>query len=132
MSTRNSALGGLASQFAAAVRRVRDVSSSRHTLYRAVGPAEYCDLLRSGSLASVPEAMEYGKWFAERPEDARRWGEAFYGGGPFSIIKAAWRHDEVEGFHFCRNLDQIGPARCVPRELWPSAKIGLTLRLWDR
>lgn len=121
------------------VRATRDSVAGSRTLYRAVSLAEYEDLRRTGRLGTGghPEAMEFAKWFAERYDDAVRWGAELgrLGGRPrdeFRIVKASWPQAQVEGFYHSPYLDHIGPARAAPCEAWPDATMELSLYWWDR
>lgn len=58
-------------------------------LYRTVGYAELQDILTSGILRPGPPSFQ-GKWFAESPSDAARWGRRLSrltGNSPFHLIE---------------------------------------------
>jgi hypothetical protein len=117
----------------AALARALRVATRGTTLYRAVSPAEYAELSATGKLRSIPESLEFVKWFAETPEDARRWGEQemFYGQATFHVIKATWARTDPPAFRRRPRLDGIGPAWSVQCEAWPDARVDVTLRWWD-
>jgi hypothetical protein len=82
-------------------------------LYRAVSYAELQDILVTGQLRPGPPSFQ-GKWFAESPVDAARWGRRLSrltGGDPFHLIEVEVDDAAVAGWFRLPNLDQIGPAR---------------------
>ncbi|HET6249221.1 MAG TPA: hypothetical protein VFE47_16115 [Tepidisphaeraceae bacterium] len=81
-------------------------------LYRAVCRAE-ADLAVSLGTLSVIEGSLEGKWFAERIDDARRWGEYFSrisGAENNIILEVEYPDTLVELFFRAPRLDGIGPA----------------------
>jgi hypothetical protein len=81
-------------------------------LYRAVGYAELQDVLATGVLRPGPPSFQ-GKWFAESPVDAARWGRQLSrltGGDPFHLIEVEVDDATAAGWFRLPNLDQIGPA----------------------
>lgn len=89
-------------------------------LYRCMSEVEFADLVASGEFRSAPQSYEDGKWFAERAEDAVKWGQWFD-----SVESAPVRRIIVEielplavadGLLRRPLLDGIGPARFVPLE----------------
>jgi len=52
-----------------------------------------------------------GKWFAERMEDAIKWGKLLEGGGSFYIVELEVASIIADGFFRIEHLDGIGPAR---------------------
>lgn len=82
-------------------------------LYRAVSYAEFSDIMLSRRFNIVANSLE-GKWFAERFEDARKWGEAFsrLSGIPHDkIVVAEFERAVADQFFRIPFLDEIGPAR---------------------
>jgi hypothetical protein len=101
-------------------------SSGYTRVYRAVGEAEYRDILRSLRFRQGPNSAE-GKWFADSLDGARAHGQALYPDGPFYFIEADVPDDAPSLFRFS-DLDGYGPARfleiddlrdVVPRPLEP-------------
>jgi len=81
------------------------------TLYRAVSPEEYSQLMKSGQFSVGPNSME-GKFFAETAADAAKWGNAFTSGqGGYRIISATVPESAASQFMRWESLDAIGPAR---------------------
>jgi hypothetical protein len=79
-------------------------------LYRAVGDAEFEDLLRSGRFRATGNSVE-GKYFAEQLGHAVAWGEALYGSGRYRIVETEVPDPDAEAFFRWDRLDAIGPAR---------------------
>lgn len=57
------------------------------TLYRAVGEAEFEQIMRTGTFEAGPNSLG-GKWFAESAEHAATWGQKMEGEGAFRIVDA--------------------------------------------
>jgi RHS repeat-associated protein len=81
------------------------------TLYRAVGSAEFADIMGAGAFQAGPNSYATGKFFAESAADAIRWGNAMEGSGNFSIIQAEFSSTVANQFMRWTRLDGIGPAR---------------------
>ena len=79
-------------------------------LYRAVGDAEFDDLLGSGRFRAAGNSVE-GKYFAEQFGHAVAWGDALYGSGRYRIVEAEVPDPDAEAFFRWDRLDAIGPAR---------------------
>ncbi len=79
-------------------------------LYRAVSEAELQDLVQQGKFRQVPDSLE-GKWFAESPSDAAKWGDILQGPGNYRIIEIEVSPEMAEQFFRVDKLDNIGPAR---------------------
>lgn len=82
-------------------------------LYRSASYAELQDIL--GRLNSDPvRRLSQGKWFAESPSDATRWGRRLsllMSGGSFHLIEVEVDDGITAGWFRLLLLDQIGPAR---------------------
>jgi hypothetical protein len=78
-------------------------------VYRAVGEAEFQQVMRTGMFEVVPISAE-GKHFADTLEGARAHGEALYGPGQYHLIEADVPDDAPSLFRWT-NLDGRGPAR---------------------
>ena len=102
--------GVLATVVIAAVTRDPEAAGTT-TLYRAVSPAEYADISESGVLRAGPNSFESGKWFAQSPQDATAWGNAFHGPGNFSVIQVQFPFSTADQFFTLGSLDGIGPAQ---------------------
>jgi hypothetical protein len=87
-------------------------------LYRAVCWAEFEDIQLRRVFRPVASSME-GKWFAEKLEDAREWGQRFYQPNelPFSIVYVDIPDQLAEQMFRTANLDGIGPARWADLDL---------------
>ena len=78
-------------------------------VYRAVGEAEYRDILETGCFRQGPNSAE-GKWFSDLPAGATAHGQALYPDGRFRLVEADVPDDAPSLFRFA-NLDGFGPAR---------------------
>jgi hypothetical protein len=85
-------------------------------LYRAVSEEEFAQVLRTGRFSSAPGSME-GKFFAERLEDARMWGERFESFGQFRMLEVEMELMVVQAMRYWPRLDGIGPAWLATIEL---------------
>src|SRR5262245_53135076 len=81
-------------------------------LYRAVSYPELVDIVQTCGFHRAPPSNQ-GKWFAESPADAARWGRRFYqmGGPPFHLVEVEMPVDVADQMFRLPNLDGIGPAR---------------------
>jgi RHS repeat-associated protein len=90
---------------------VRTVATRGTTkLFRAVGEAEFKQLMSTGKFAAGPNSLA-GKFFAETAEHAQKWGEAMMGKGNFRIIEAELPASAADKLMRWERLDGIGPAR---------------------
>lgn len=80
------------------------------SLYRAVSPAEYEQLMKSGTFQAGPNSLG-GKFFAESAEHATQWGTKMDGAGNFKVIEAQFPKNAADSFMRWDKLDGIGPAR---------------------
>ncbi len=80
------------------------------TLYRAVGKAEYEQLMQTGRFAAGPNSLS-GKFFAESAEHAAQWGKMLEGAGNFRVIETRVPTRVAEQLMRWGRLDGIGPAR---------------------
>ena len=80
------------------------------TLYRAVGEAEFEQIMRTGTFQAGPNSLA-GKWFAESVEHAAQWGQLMEGKGAFKIVDAQIPTVQANKFMRLERLDGIGPAR---------------------
>ena len=80
------------------------------TLYRAVGQAEYDQLMSTGKFAQGMNSLG-GKFFAESAADAAKWGDQLEGPGNYRIISAELPESTADQFMRWDRLDAIGPAR---------------------
>jgi hypothetical protein len=98
------------------MQATRDAADSGETvLYRAVSEAEYAQLITTGRFEVVSQSVE-GKYFAEHPEHAATWGDAFYGRGQYRIVEVRLPSEVASAFHWWAELDGIGPARFAALE----------------
>jgi hypothetical protein len=96
-------------------------------LYRAVGQAEFDELMETGTFQQGPNSLE-GKWFAESPEAATDWGERLNGPGNYRIIEVEVPASVADTFFRNPMLDSIGPARYANPSVLNSA--GPIIRPW--
>jgi hypothetical protein len=78
--------------------------------YRAVSLAECDELTSTGRFRAAAGSLE-GKWFAENPHDARKWGDLLFGSVPFRIIVVSIPQPIADILFRLEKLDNIGPAR---------------------
>jgi hypothetical protein len=78
------------------------------TLYRAVGPEEAAQIMKTGTFGVGPNSLG-GKWFAESLGDAQRWGKLF--GGDFSVMSVRLPTSDANSLMRVERLDGVGPAR---------------------
>ena len=78
-------------------------------VYRAVGEAEYQDVVRTGRFRQGPNSME-GKWFAGSIEGAKAHGDMLYPDVGFRLVEADVP-DDAPSLFVQPNLDGLGPAR---------------------
>jgi hypothetical protein len=88
-------------------------------LFRAVSPEELADISAHGGFRPGPNSL-LGKWFAETPEAARRWGRLLYPDGVFHVIQLDVPQDVADQMFRLPLLDQIGPARYAEGDLLES------------
>lgn len=79
--------------------------------------AELADIEASGVFRVGGNSSAFGKWFAERAEDAAEWGRRF--GEPFYIVESSISKKAASRMFRIPNLDGIGPARFAEREHLP-------------
>lgn len=79
-------------------------------LYRAVSEAEYQQLMRTGRFVAGPNSLG-GKFFAENPADAARWGDALEGAGRCRLVEVEVASNAADNLMRWERLDNIGPAR---------------------
>lgn len=77
--------------------------------YRAVGKAEFEDIMHTGQLRPGINTLE-GKWFADTLDGARLHGETLYPGEDFYLIEVDVP-DDAPSLSRRDNLDGFGPAR---------------------
>jgi hypothetical protein len=80
------------------------------TLYRAVGEAEFEQIMRTATFEAGPNSLG-GKWFAESAEHAAQWGTKLEGKGAFEVVDAQIPTVRANKFMRVESLDGIGPAR---------------------
>lgn len=87
-------------------------------LYRAVSPAELADIAQFVGFRPTAATM-LGKWFAETPQAAERWGRLLYHppGCTFHLIQVDVPVDVADQMFCLPLLDQIGPARYAEGDL---------------
>jgi len=91
-------------------------SGGATTLFRAVSPEEYAQLMKTGQFAEGTNSLG-GKFFAESAADAAKWGDAFTKGqGGYRIISATMPDSAASSFMRWESLDAIGPARYAELE----------------
>ncbi|PST24219.1 hypothetical protein C7U60_09930 [Mesorhizobium plurifarium] len=59
----------------------------------------------------VSQNSHSGKWFAETPEDAAKWGEIMNGPGKSTVVRAELPTGQANQMMRMERLDGIGPAR---------------------
>jgi hypothetical protein len=99
------------------------------TLYRAVSPAEYDSLINSGQFSEGPNSLG-GKWFWERPEDAKTFGNKMIplaGQKDFKIIRIELPRSITDQFHKNSSQDAIGPGQFGTFNLLNSVKPTISL-----
>jgi hypothetical protein len=79
-------------------------------LYRAVSALEFERVMRTGRFAPTPGSLA-GKFFAESPEHAARWGAHLEGPGNFRILEVEVLVSTADTFRRWPRLDGVGPAR---------------------
>lgn len=79
-------------------------------LYRAVVDAEFQDLMINRQFRAGPNSLG-GKFFAERADDAARWGDLLEGVGNYRVIEVEIPTEVAEQLMRWDMLDGIGPAR---------------------
>ncbi len=72
--------------------------------------AEYQRRVRTGQFEAGPNSLG-GKFFAETPADAAKWGNALEGTGSFRVVEVDVPAGVAEKFMRWERLDNIGPAR---------------------
>ncbi|MSQ94723.1 MAG: hypothetical protein EXR98_09230 [Gemmataceae bacterium] len=79
---------------------------------------ELADIVAYGGFRHGPNCLT-GKWFAETPETARRWGEFLYQdqASVFHVIQVDVPLEIVDQMFRLSSLDQIGPARYAEGEV---------------
>lgn len=82
------------------------------SLFRAVGIKEVEQIRATGRFAPSPVSMN-GKWFAETPQDAARWGQLLEGPGKYIVVEAEMPARVADTLFSIAKLDAIGPARYV-------------------
>jgi hypothetical protein len=82
-------------------------------LFRHVGEDELADIRASGEFRVGPQGT--GKYFAENPKDAARWGEWLNPGGG-AVVETRAANSFADQLKRWEKLDGIGPARFVPPE----------------
>jgi hypothetical protein len=80
------------------------------TLYRAVSPAEYEQLISTNTFQAGPNSLG-GKFFAETAEHAAEWGTQLESSGNFQVIQVEFPKDVADSLMRWEKLDGIGPAR---------------------
>jgi hypothetical protein len=93
------------------------------TLYRAVGNAEFDQIMETGTFQAGPNSLG-GKWFAESAEHAEQWGDILEGKGAFKIVDARIPTVQANQFMRIEGLDGIGPARYAELDQLKGAVIG--------
>ncbi len=88
----------------------RGAATEVTVLYRAVGQAEFEQLMKTGAFQAGTNSLG-GKFFAESLDDAIKWGELLEGKGAFKVIEARIPTVEAQKFMRWDRLDGIGPAR---------------------
>jgi hypothetical protein len=86
-------------------------------LYRAISRSELEDIRVCGKFRICPSgcSMEV-KWFAEKLENAVKWGNRFYfdnGEKVFYVVTASIPSEILKEMFYDENLDDIGSAICV-------------------
>jgi hypothetical protein len=66
--------------------------------------------METGTFKAVPKSLE-GKWFAENPEHAHKWGKLFEGPGQYRVVIVDIPEDVANSLFRIKKLDKIGPAR---------------------
>lgn len=74
------------------------------------GEAEYQQLLRTGRFDAGPNSLG-GKFFAESPSDAAKWGDVLEGAGRYRVVEVEVPSSTAATFMRWERLDNIGPAR---------------------
>ena len=97
------------------------------SLYRAVGPNELRDPTETNIFRGSEQSMT-GKWFAENPEHAVKWGNILKGPGNFEVIEVQLPTTAADKLFRLEKLDGIGPARYAE----PEDLIGAVWRLLGR
>ncbi|MDC7789639.1 DUF637 domain-containing protein [Rhodoplanes sp. TEM] len=90
-------------------------------LYRAVSSAEYEQIMNTGTFQAGPNSLG-GKFFAETPGAAAKWGEVLNGAGNFKVIEVELPSGAASSFMRFERLDGIGPARYGTLDILNSAK----------
>ncbi len=87
-------------------------------LYRAVCAPELADIAHFVGFRPVANSLS-GKWFAETPQAAERWGRLLYRalGCSFHVIQVDVPTDVADQMFCLPMLDQIGPARYAEGDL---------------
>lgn len=81
-------------------------------LYRAVSMDELEDIKATGKLTTSSHSMT-GKWFAEKPEHAARWGDLLEGAENYRVIAVEAPLDTADSLFRIEKLDGIGPTLYV-------------------
>ena len=82
-----------------------------YTAYRAVGQAEFDDIVSSGMFRQGPNSME-GKWFADTLDGVQQHGDELFGAGNFQVVATELTEDIPSLFRL-PNLDGFGPASYI-------------------
>lgn len=95
-------------------------------LYRAVGAAEYLQILRTHRFETIGSSVE-GKYFAESLEHAMLWGRLLFGAERYYMLEVIVSEQNANEFYRIEQLDRIGPARFA--EIDQLAAIDLWIRV---
>jgi hypothetical protein len=77
------------------------------TLFRAVGNAEFEQIMRTGTFEAGPNALG-GKWFWESAESAQKFGQWAEGKGAFKVVDARIPTVQADRFMRLENLTGLG------------------------
>lgn len=66
--------------------------------------------MRTGTFAVSSNSLE-GKFFAEHPQDAAKWGEILEGTGGYRLVEVELPKESADTLMRWHRLDGIGPAR---------------------
>lgn len=97
------------------------------SLFRAVGQAEFDDIVATGAFRAGPNSLER-KWFAHTMQDAISWGRKFYPNEAFTVVEARLPIQALEKMHaHTTRLDNIAPAVYAEIEHLANATLGRIL-----
>ncbi|MDE2143161.1 MAG: hypothetical protein KGJ84_12200 [Elusimicrobia bacterium] len=115
----------LAQSEAGSINPTTQANGSMTSLYRAMSPAEYDELMQTRMFKNSINSLE-GKFFAESAEHATEWGEKLNGNDHFRVVRILVPKNLADSMMHWGRLDGIGPARYADLDLLNHANPTIT------